>query len=108
MRLTVLTRFVVFLVLFAWILRAQAYAQQPPEAPQSHPSGMSTGSAHAPIKDALSRPITAGGFVDGAPAIFVDITHSAGLEKFHHRMGGVDKKTILETPGSGVALLDYD
>ena len=28
--------------------------------------GMSTGVAHAPVKDALSRPITAGGFVDGA------------------------------------------
>ncbi len=41
--------------------------------------GMSTGGAHAPVKDALSRPITAGGFVDGAPVVFTDITHTAGL-----------------------------
>jgi len=70
--------------------------------------GMSTGGVHAPVKDALSRPITAGGFVDGAPIIFVDVTHAAGLDKFHHRSGTPEKTTILETPGSGVALLDYD
>jgi hypothetical protein len=46
--------------------------------------------------------------VDGAPIVFADITHAAGLDKFHRRMGGEDKKTILETPGLGVALLDYD
>jgi hypothetical protein len=71
-------------------------------------NGMSTGSAHAPVKDALSRPITAGGFVDGAPVVFVDITHAAGLDKFRHQSGTPEKSTILETPGSGVALLDYD
>ncbi|HET9406064.1 MAG TPA: CRTAC1 family protein [Candidatus Sulfotelmatobacter sp.] len=69
---------------------------------------MSTGIAHAPIKDAQSRPITAGGFVDGAPVIFLDVTHAAGLDKFHHKSGSAEKSTILETPGSGVALLDYD
>jgi enediyne biosynthesis protein E4 len=69
---------------------------------------MSTGGAHAPVKDALSRPITAGGFVDGAPIVFADITHAAGLDKFYHRSGDPEKRTILETPGSGVALLDYD
>ena len=71
-------------------------------------NGMSTGVAHAPVKDALSRPITAGGFVDNAPVIFYDITHAAGLDKFHHVSGTRDKNTIQETPGSGVALLDYD
>lgn len=71
-------------------------------------SGTSTGIAHAPVKDAQSRPITAGGFVDGAPIIFSDITHAAGLDKFHHKSGTPEKITILETPGSGVALLDYD
>ena len=54
------------------------------------------------------RPITAGGFVDSAPVYFVDVTHEAGLDKFHHRSGEPTKTTILETPGSGVALLDYD
>jgi hypothetical protein len=71
-------------------------------------SGMSTGVAHAPVKDAQSRPITAGGFVDGAPVIFSDITHAAGLDTFHHKSGTPEKSTILEMPGSGVAVLDYD
>ena len=41
-----------------------------------------------------SRPITAGGFVDDAPIVFSDITKLAGLEKFLHRSGSPDKKTI--------------
>jgi enediyne biosynthesis protein E4 len=69
---------------------------------------MASGGVHAPVKDALSRPITAGGFVDGAPVIFTDVTKLAGLDKFHHRSGTSEKTTILEAPGSGVALLDYD
>ena len=71
-------------------------------------AGMATGAAHAAIKDSQSRPITAGGFVDGAPVVFRDITKIAGLDKFLHRSGSPDKQTILETMGSGVALLDYD
>src|SRR5881398_3709483 len=67
-----------------------------------------TGAPHAPVKDAMSRPITAGGFVDGAPVVFIDITKHAGLDKFRHISGTPEKATILETPGSGVALLDYD
>jgi hypothetical protein len=67
-----------------------------------------TGGVYAPIKDALNRPITAGGFVDGAPIVFIDVTKQAGLDKFHHRSGTPEKKTIIEAPGSGVALLDYD
>lgn len=72
------------------------------------PTGVATGSPHAPLKDASARPITAGGFVDGAPVVFVDATKGSGLDKFHHRSGTPEKATILETPGSGVALLDYD
>ena len=53
-------------------------------------------------------PITAGGFADNAPVVFSDITHAAGLDRFHHVSGTREKSTILETPGSGVALLDYD
>ncbi len=79
--------------------------KEPVRSPQS---GMSTGVAHPPVKDALSRPITAGGFVDDAAVIFVDVTHAAGIDIFHHRSGTPEKRTILETPGSGVALLDYD
>jgi enediyne biosynthesis protein E4 len=75
---------------------------------KTEPMGVATGTPHAPVKDALSRPITAGGFVDDAPVVFVDITKQAGLDRFRHRSGSPDKGTILETPGSGVALLDYD
>ena len=69
--------------------------------------GVATGGAHPAVKDALSRPITAGGFVDGATVVFSDITKASGLEKFLQRSGTPQKKTILETIGSGVALLDY-
>ena len=91
------------------IMSGTALAQGSPQTDERHQqSGMSTGMAHAAVKDALSRPITAGGFVDGAPVIFTDITHAAGLDKFRHKSGTPEKHTILETPGSGVALLDYD
>jgi hypothetical protein len=91
-------------------LSGWAQSSNPAPNPQQQPQqgGMSTGVAHAAVKDAQSRPITAGGFVDGAPVVFADITKAAGLDKFQHRMGTSEKKTILETPGSGVALLDYD
>src|SRR5437867_754731 len=83
--------------------------RQTPESPAPvKPSGMSTGGAHAPVKDAKFRPITAGGFVDGAPIVFLDISKRSGLDKFHHRSGSPEKSTILDAPGSGVALLDYD
>src|SRR6266851_8808214 len=91
------------------LLLPTGLAQSVPEADtHGQQSGMSTGAAHAPVKDAFSRPITAGGFVDGAPVIFSDVSHAAGLDRFHHKSGSPDKSTILETPGSGVALLDYD
>ena len=93
------------------LLLSSGLAQQNPaekEPVRGQQSGVSTGGAYAPVKDPLSRPITAGGFVDGAPVIFIEITHAAGLDIFHHRSGTPEKRTILETPGSGVALLDYD
>jgi len=90
-------------------LLSLARAQNPERGDaKEQQGGMSAGVAHAPVKDALSRPITAGGFVDGAPVVFADITHAAGLDRFHHRSGTPEKSTILETPGSGVALIDYD
>ncbi len=80
-----------------------------PSGPKAVPqSGMASGAAHAPVTDAQHRPITAGGFVDAAPIVFIDVTRPAGLDKFHHRFGNPDKTTIIETPGSGVALIDYD
>src|SRR5947209_9861392 len=70
--------------------------------------GVSTGGPYAPVRDAKNRPITAGGFVDGAPPIFEDITRQSGLAEFQHVSGTAEKKYILEAPGSGVAILDYD
>ena len=78
------------------------------EKPATPSMGVSTGVARPAVKDSKSRPITAGGFVDDAPVVFSDISHQAGLDTFHHRSGTPEKRTILETPGSGVALLDYD
>lgn len=78
------------------------------ETGQAPTAGEATGPAHAAVKDAQHRPITAGGFVDNAPVVFADITHAAGLDKFHHISGTPEKTTIIEAPGSGVALLDYD
>src|SRR5215470_2377905 len=98
-------------VLFLCLLANGVCAQQPATEkapPTSQQGGMSTGAAHAPVKDAKSRPITAGGFIDGAPVVFIDIAKQAGLAKFHHKSGSPEKTTIIETPGSGVALLDYD
>ena len=97
------------LAVLSWTI--QSLGQQPtPEKPAQQPPsmGVSTGVAHAPVKDAQARPITAGGFVVGAPVVFADVTKEAGLTKFHHRSGTPEKRTIIETPGSGVALLDYD
>jgi hypothetical protein len=90
----------------ALLFAVLAVSQQNPVSVQSR--GMATGSAHAPVRDALHRPITAGGFVDDAAVIFEDVTKQSGLDKFHHRSGSPEKSTILEAPGSGVALLDYD
>jgi enediyne biosynthesis protein E4 len=90
------------------IFCAMANGQEPVKPDADTGSGMRTGTPRPPVKDAQMRPITAGGFVDGAPVYFVDVTHQAGLDKFHHRSGELTKTTILETPGSGVALLDYD
>jgi enediyne biosynthesis protein E4 len=70
--------------------------------------GAATGGAFAPVLDAERRPITAGGFVKTGPIVFQDISEKAGLTVWHHTMGTPQKNYILETTGSGVALLDYD
>src|ERR1700757_2857599 len=89
-------------------LRAQAPAP-PPQGPQQGMSGgVNTGGTHAPVLDAQKRPITAGGFDDHGPTIFMDIAEKAGLSKWSHRDGTKEKQFILETPGSGVGLIDYD
>jgi hypothetical protein len=81
-------------------------AQQQP--PSGGGMGVNTGEAHSAVLDAEHRPITAGGFVKAGPIIFEDATQASGLARWHHTMGTPDKRFILETVGSGVALFDYD
>ena len=75
---------------------------------EQQPGGTSTGGSFAPVLDAQKRPITAGGFVDNGPVVFMDVTKKAGLVNWRHKMGTAKKLYILEPDGSGVALLDYD
>ena len=39
---------------------------------------------------------------------FADVTAESGLATFRHVSGGAEKDYIIETTGSGVALLDFD
>ncbi|MBV9441449.1 MAG: VCBS repeat-containing protein, partial [Acidobacteriaceae bacterium] len=84
---------------------------QPPASSQASANdqgGMATSGAHAAVLDAENRPITAGGFVDNGPIVFKNVAQQAGLATWRHIMGTPEKRYILETVGSGVALLDYD
>ena len=84
-------------------------AQRPVEGSQQASSnGVSTGTPHPAEFDAQHRPITAGGFVSGGLVIFKEVAAGAGLTKWKHTMGTPEKNYIIETLGSGVALLDYD
>src|SRR5260370_28077354 len=87
--------------------QAKAQEMPKPQAP-SQSGGASTGGVFAPVLDEKHRPITAGGFVDGAPVIFLDDTKRSGLDKFKHVSGTPEKNLILEAPGSGAAIFDYD
>jgi hypothetical protein len=69
---------------------------------------ISSGTAHEARYDIEGRPITSGGFVEEGPTIFQDVSKAAGLASWRHGMGGLEKTFILESNGSGVALLDYD
>jgi enediyne biosynthesis protein E4 len=96
-----------------------APSQKQEAAPSASPSqstmgSVSSGAAHAAILDSQKRPITAGGFVDNGPIVFQDVAEKAGLTRWRHVMGSntnnnkVNPQYILDTTGSGVALLDYD
>jgi hypothetical protein len=95
----------------------QAQSPMHVQAPKSQESqaaaipqqgGSATAGEFAPVLDAEKRPITAGGFVKDGPIIFRDVSEKAGLTTWHHTMGTPQKNFIIETTGSGVALLDYD
>lgn len=70
--------------------------------------GAATRGAFAPVLDGDRQPITKGGFVKNGPVIFEDVAEKAGLTTWRHTMGTPQKNYVLETTGSGVALLDYD
>ncbi len=79
-----------------------------PASGQAPQGGAATAGVFAPVLDSEKRPITAGGFVKTGPIVFQDIAEKAGLTTRHQTMGSPEKNYILETTGSGVALLDYD
>ena len=79
-----------------------------PSARPQQGGGSATHGEFAPVLDSEKRPITAGGFVKTGPVIFKDIAEKAGLTTWRHTMGTPAKNYIVETTGSGVALLDYD
>ncbi len=93
------------LIVFLISLRISS-AQQDKQKPQSGMGGIASGVVAAPVYDSLNRPITAGGFVDKGPVVFEEITKTAGLSGWHHKMGVLEKNFIVETNGSGVALID--
>jgi hypothetical protein len=95
--------------LLALTAPSHTIAQAPtPTPPVSAMGGSNTGGAHEAVFDAEHRPITAGGFVKSGPILFQDIARQAGLTTWKHVMGTPEKQFILETNGSGVAILDYD
>ncbi len=95
-------------VVCAACLAAQEKAEPTQNTQPQTPGVVSTGGAHAAVFDSEKRPITAGGFVDNGPVIFQDISEKAGLTRWRHVMGTPEDAFIIETVGSGVALLDYD
>src|SRR3954462_3927837 len=99
---------VLAVLLAASVMKVSAQNTDLHEPPQAQPMGVSTGPPRPAVKDAKMRPITAGGFVDGAPVVFEDVTPSSVLDNFLHRSGSPEKAMILESVGSGAALLDYD
>jgi hypothetical protein len=90
-------------------LQAAPQTQEASAAPVKQTQGaVSTGGAHAAVLDSEKRPITAGGFVESGPIVFQEVAEKAGLTSWRHRMGTEESRFIIETVGSGVALLDYD
>jgi hypothetical protein len=96
----------VLLAYFPAELRGQNSASPPAAEPQME--GVATGGIHTPVLDASQRPITESGLVKNGPVVFDDVTAKAGLSSWHHTMGSSKMQFIRESPGSGVALLDYD
>jgi hypothetical protein len=102
-----------FCMVIAMLLAASATGSgQAGDAPahdaMSQQSGASTGGSAPAVYDSHHRPITAGGFIASGPAVFQDVAKKSGLSAWRHTLGSPAKQWIVETDGSGVALLDYD
>ena len=84
-------------------------------AQMSHPSAntrQEQTSIHHPSTptslEAKSSPTATGGFVRSGSTIFDDISLQSGLVSWHHTVGDSKAEFIIQSLGSGVALLDYD
>jgi len=95
-------------VLSIVVLSVWAQTQTNQASPPTAQMPMATAGVHAAVRDSENRPITAGGTVEDGPIAFMDTAEKAGLTVWKHVMGTPQRKFILETVGSGVALLDYD
>ena len=92
-----------------WATAQKREEKQSSTPPAQHAQdAMSSGGAHAAVLDNEKRPITAGGFVDSGPVVFQDVAEKAGLTTWRHVMGTEELRFIIETIGSGVAIIDYD
>ncbi|MGO8760313.1 MAG: CRTAC1 family protein [Terracidiphilus sp.] len=107
------------LLLGGVLLPGFAQVTNPTNPAQEQPAGQPSENAQTPARggeatgppqpaqfDEQHRPITAGGFVPSGPTIFEDISEKAGVTHWTHKMGTKEKKYIIETNGSGVALID--
>jgi hypothetical protein len=100
----------IFIMLVQWAAMGQSQEAGSPSVatPKQTQGAVSTGGAHAAVLDTEKRPITAGGFVESGPVVFQEAAGKAGLTKWKHVMGTNETRFILETVGSGVAIIDYD
>ncbi len=100
---------VIILLAQPWATAQKQEEKQSSTPPTQHAQdAMSSGGAHAAVLDNEKRPITAGGFVDSGPVVFEDVAEKAGLTAWRHVMGTDELRFIIETIGSGVAIIDYD
>ena len=99
----------ILVVLSPVVLRGQGVGSpQSTAATDPQKEGVATGGVHAPVLDPTRRPITESGLVKTGPVVFEDVSAKAGISSWHHTMGSSKIQFIRESPGSGVALLDYD
>ena len=68
----------------------------------------STISSLATRAETISAPTSTGGFTSYGPVVFDDISQKSGLASWHHTAGDMKAEFIIQSLGSGVALLDYD